>query len=94
MTRLLPIFALFALTTLAAACSPSNPPPDASVAPECRELSSACHSYDDGDAGVAHECHELGHDTNATAAMCVARRAECLAACPPRDGGADSATDH
>ncbi len=70
----------------AAACSTSSstPPPD--YTGSCRQLASRCHPYDEG-GGLGHECHELGHEGDDQ--KCGPRREECLAACPPKDGGTE-----
>ncbi|MBX3185374.1 MAG: hypothetical protein KF819_00100 [Labilithrix sp.] len=66
-----------------AACS-SNTPSTEDPAGSCDQLARACHPYDK-ETAIGHECHELGHAGNDTA--CAPRKAECLAACPPREAG-------
>lgn len=89
---------IFALVL--AACS-SDPPATTDVPvttdvpakdPRCEAIAERCHELDTG-PGVPHDCHQFSEGGNV--AMCIARMAECFAACPERtDGGAtDAASD-
>src|SRR5688572_7543944 len=69
---------------VAAACSTSPPSSPPAYTGSCRQLARQCHPYDKG-AGIGHDCHELGH--NGDDSKCGPRKDECLAACPPTDGG-------
>lgn len=91
MRRLVISLAASALAAaLVLACSSKDEATAPAPTGSCKALSSACHRYDKGGEGVAHDCHELGHDAKDDA-VCYARKAECLAACPPIEAGA--ATD-
>lgn len=62
----------------------SNAPMMIDPTGSCRAIASACHPYDTG-AGIGHDCHELGHVGDDL--KCAPKKAECLAACPPKDAG-------
>jgi hypothetical protein len=51
---------------------------EASLVGDCKVISDACHSHDEGDGEVS-ECHELAHDNNN--AKCTPKKAACVAAC-------------
>jgi|GEM_PF-3561322 len=83
------------LASVAAACSSSSSsPPSGDTNGACAAVASACHPYDK-ESAIGHECHELGHEGDD--AKCAVRRAECLAACPPKPeedaGGADAVSE-
>lgn len=86
------LFSAGAVALVVAACSSSSDSDPAPVDPSgsCGAIASACHPYDK-ETAIGHECHELGHSS--TDATCAPRRAECLAACPPRDAGPKPAAD-
>jgi hypothetical protein len=81
------------VTAIFVACS-SDDPPAVDPTGSCGELASRCHPYDKLST-IGHDCHELGHEGDDDA--CAPRKAECLAACPPIEGGAshplDASTD-
>lgn len=63
---------------------PTEPPPPGD---DCEAIFDACHEPDEaGGGGLIAECHDLAHDA-ASNDVCVARRAECVAACMAFDGG-------
>lgn len=72
-----------------AACGAKNPPEDpatkkeASARPSCDVIDEACDPYED-QPGLAKECHDLAENHGTPEATCVARKAECLAACPKK----------
>lgn len=72
---------------VAFACTPSGGQPaavsKASPRPTCDAIDHACDSHE-GEGGLAKECHDLGESAATPEATCVARKAECLAACPRR----------
>lgn len=81
------VFVAAATAIVVVACSSSSGSEPAPVDPagSCSAIASACHPYDK-ESLLGHECHELGHSS--TDATCAPRKAECLAACPPREAGA------
>lgn len=91
-TLLLLFCALTSALVAIAACSSSDDsgsntmPPAEDYTGSCSALASACHSYAKTSA-IGHECHELGHAGDIKA--CGPRKAECLAACPPVEAGAE-----
>ena len=60
--------------------TPATAPAHAAAPPECVEIAKRCHKAD-ATSPTAHECHVFAHGAT-SADACVARRAECLAACP------------
>ena len=80
---------LAALVACVVACSEENDvavPADRPV--PCKQISLRCHEVAALSA-KATECHESAHETW-TEAECTAQKAECFAACPVGDAGADS----
>lgn len=75
---------------LLAACS-SEPVDNTAALAVCARLADRCHPYETVSLTAA-DCHRYGH-SNSTG-MCVAREAECLAACPTVSdaGGRDAGT--
>ena len=71
---------LAALVSLSPACGDDDSRPA-----ECEEIVEACHDVDPG-SGEIHECHE-GAESDWSRDMCVAMRADCLAACTAQDAG-------
>lgn len=51
---------------------------EASLTGDCKIISDACHSHDEGEGKVS-ECHDLAHDNNN--AKCAPKKLECVAAC-------------
>lgn len=82
---------IFILLVLVA-CGGSQPPSTTSSAatssassarPACDAIDEACDPHE-GKGGLAKECHDLGESSATPEATCVARKAECLAACPAK----------
>lgn len=84
MKRAVPFAGAAFLTCIAVACGTTSSAPPEDPAGSCRVIASACHFYDQG-SGLAHDCHELGHAGDDV--KCGPRKAECVSACPPREGG-------
>ncbi|MCW5834767.1 MAG: hypothetical protein KIS78_20350 [Labilithrix sp.] len=95
MTRPVAAILLSSSVLLAVACGGSPPPPPASPAepaasapaaaesrPSCDAIDEACDPHED-EPGLPKECHDLAESKTTTEATCAARKAECLAACPP-----------
>lgn len=49
----------------------------------CESIEMACDPYEQS-SGFARECHDLGRSPSTDEATCVAKKAQCLAACPLR----------
>jgi len=49
----------------------------------CESIEMACDPYEQS-SGLARECHDLGRSPSTDEATCVARKSQCLAACPMR----------
>jgi len=75
--------AVATIALVAIACSRTSGSTDDSTG-SCAVLAKQCHPYGLKSA-IGKECHDLGHDGDDT--KCGPRKAECLAACPPIDGG-------
>lgn len=78
------------LLALALACGKSAPAEDPSTKkdanaarPTCDAIDEACDPYEDK-GGLAKECHDLGESKATPEATCLARKADCLAACPKK----------
>jgi hypothetical protein len=88
------IFSSLAAVLLLVACGESKPPSTAASAtsssssssparPTCDAIDEACDAHERA-GGLAKECHDLGESTTTPEATCIARKAECLAACPAK----------
>ncbi|MBX3223058.1 MAG: hypothetical protein KF795_21275 [Labilithrix sp.] len=66
--------------------SPTEPAPTAPASaesrPSCDAIDEACDPHEN-EPGLPKECHDLAESKATTEAACAARKAECLAACPP-----------
>jgi hypothetical protein len=51
--------------------------------PTCDAIDRACDPHEDK-GGLAKECHDFSESSATTEATCVARKAECMAACPAK----------
>jgi hypothetical protein len=81
----------------AVACGASGAPPDgaidvrnpstalsaAATRPSCDAIDEACDAHEH-EGGRAKECHDFAESPRTAEAACLSRKAECLAACPPK----------
>lgn len=51
--------------------------------PTCDAIDEACDPHED-EGGLAKQCHDLAEAAATPEATCLAKKAECLAACPPK----------
>ncbi|MBX3187471.1 MAG: hypothetical protein KF819_10675 [Labilithrix sp.] len=83
----LPTMLVAAIALLVFACNASEKPPlvptSPSTRPTCDAIDRACDPHED-EGGLAKECHDLAEAAATDEAACVQRKAECLAACPPK----------
>ncbi len=75
MKKLLGMF----LVTALAACSDDSTTNTAAGLAACTLIGERCHEYESV-SQIGSDCHRYGHANNPT--VCLARQAECLAACP------------
>ncbi len=67
------------LVTVLVACSDDSSTNTAAGLAACTLIGERCHEYESV-SQVGSDCHRYGHANNPT--VCLARQAECLAACP------------
>ncbi|MBS2017049.1 MAG: hypothetical protein JST00_29445 [Deltaproteobacteria bacterium] len=85
------VVALVLSSSLAFACS--GPAPRGYAGPTvlvsstdravCEQIELACEAYE-RTSELGRECHDVARMPSTSEASCIARKAECLAACPPR----------
>ena len=81
---------LLSSSLLLAACGGSQPAPgsassatvSSSSRATCEAIDEACDPHEN-EGGLAKECHDLSESKATTEETCIARKAECLKACPP-----------
>jgi hypothetical protein len=81
------LLALTAFTLFVIACAQptttARSPGASSARPTCDAIDHACDPHED-EGGFAKECHDLAESASTEEAVCMRRKAECLAACPPK----------
>ena len=84
--------ALLTLITLAVACKDDDDDSDkehdeGAAAPECKAITDACHTVDDGTPGEVYDCHsKIAHEN--VAAECAEQKDRCIALCVAAGGDA------